>query len=232
MKNHPWALIIGNIRDFEFRKGLTSFINPYSLLTLKDEIEIATSIDFWCVDGISLVKVINRLKKSNIYRTSFDDSSIAPSVFEFVKKNSLSIAVIGTKDEYLKKAIQIIEKKYAIKVDYSHSGYFIDEEERNDSIYTILKKKIDVVICGMGTPLQELFIIDLKKIGWLGYGFTCGGYLHQISRKENYYPAFFNKLNIRWVYRIIDEPKLLRRYTIDYPVFFFQFINWRKKYFK
>ena len=82
----------------------------------------------------------------------------------------------------------------------------------------------DIVICGMGTPLQEHFLADLQKLGWGGIGYTCGGFLHQTARDIQYYPEWIDKYNIRWIYRIYDEPKLFKRYFWEYPKFFVYFI--------
>jgi N-acetylglucosaminyldiphosphoundecaprenol N-acetyl-beta-D-mannosaminyltransferase len=218
-----WDIIIKKTGNFEFKRGITSFVNPYSMLMIRNEAALAEAVDQWCVDGISLVNVLNRKFHKNIRRYSFDDTSLTYPIFSFAKTNGNKIAVIGTREIFLKEAITNIEEKHEVKVHYSRNGYFNSKEERKKCIREIIETKIEIVICGMGTPYQERFLVELKDQGWVGYGFTCGGYLHQSAQKKNYYPEFFDKLNIRWVYRIIDEPKLFRRYFIDYPIFFIKF---------
>lgn len=223
-----WSVIINKTKDFEINKGITSFINPYSMLLLRGKKEIAREIDFWSVDGISLVKFINWKFKKKISRYSFDDTSIAPNVFNYAIKNNLKIAVIGTKEELIYKAVSALEKKYKTKISYFRNGYFGSNEEILTSCQHIIKQKIEIVICGMGTPYQEQFLGTLKCLGWNGYGFTCGGFLHQVASKANYYPKFFDKYNLRWLYRILDEPKLLKRYLVQYPYFFILLLFFKK----
>lgn len=103
-------------------------------------------------------------------------------------------------------------------------GYFENEKEILTVYRKIIKTKSDIVVVGTGTPRQEKFLIDLRQNGWDGIGFTCGGFLHQIIEGIHYYPSIFDKLHIRWLYRIIDEPKLLKRYLIDYSMFVFVFV--------
>jgi N-acetylglucosaminyldiphosphoundecaprenol N-acetyl-beta-D-mannosaminyltransferase len=229
MDYKAWVTIIQKISDFEINKGLTTFVNPYSMLLLKSRYDISCNIDNWYIDGISLVNTMNRHYKLNLKRFSFDDTSLAPIVFNHAKKNNLTLAIIGTKEEYIHKAVEVIENKYDVKVSYSHNGFF-SIQERKKCFEFIKKNKFDVVICGMGTPNQETFLIDLQEYGWNGYGYTCGGYLHQIAKKKDYYPSFFDKFDIRWIYRIIDEPKLLIRYFVDYPIFFIKFYKNKKKF--
>jgi N-acetylglucosaminyldiphosphoundecaprenol N-acetyl-beta-D-mannosaminyltransferase len=142
-------------------------------------------------------------------------------VFNFVRKtpHNCHLALRKTPPE----AVGILEKRYGFKVSYSRNGFFESDEQRREVIRHIRQQEYDVVVCGMGTPLQEKFLVELKEAGWNGYGYTCGGYLHQLATKEKYYPKFFDKLNIRWIYRIYDEPKLYHRYFVLYPVFAFYF---------
>ena len=78
----------------------------------------------------------------------------------------------------------------------------------------------DIVICGMGSGLQEAVLLKLRERGWRGWGFTCGGYLDQLQTELSYYPRWVDRTNLRWAYRLAREPdRLWRRYLIDYPHF-------------
>lgn len=218
-----WSVILDKIEPFVIRKGITSFVNPYSMLVLENNLQVAKGIDYWHIDGISLVQSVNKNLGKEIQRCSFDETSLAPIIFEYARVNNLSLAIIGTTNESLKRAVSQIEISHNVNVRYSRNGYFDNESEAQKSIASIQKLKIDIVICGMGTPHQENFLMSLKNSGWDGYGYTCGGYLHQTAQKANYYPPIYDKLNIRWIYRILDEPKLISRYFIKYPIFFLKF---------
>ncbi|MNN73388.1 UDP-Gal:alpha-D-GlcNAc-diphosphoundecaprenol beta-1,4-galactosyltransferase [compost metagenome] len=81
----------------------------------------------------------------------------------------------------------------------------------------------------MGTPRQEDFLIELQESGWLGVGFTCGGYFDQLNSADGglYYPGFIDRYNMRWAYRIYKEPKRLwKRYFVDYPVGMLAFVTY------
>lgn len=226
--HNAWSIITSKIADFKIQKGITSFVNPYSMLMLESKDSIASKIDNWHIDGSLLVKVLNISSVKKTARFSFDETSVAPLVFLFARQNNLKVAIVGTLESVIPQAVKAIERKHGVSVTYYRNGYFATEEDKTACFEEIKEKGIDIVVCGMGTPYQEEFLIGLKTSGWNGYGFTCGGYLHQIARKENYYPPVFDKFNIRWVYRIIDEPKLFKRYFIYYPVFLLRFGFWLK----
>lgn len=224
MKSISWASLNQKIQNFELKRGITSFVNPWSMLLLKDEPEVVDKVDQWCMDGISLVKLHNAIFHKHVMRFSFDETSLAAVALSMAKRDRLKIAVVGTEERYIKQAVSHIEEKFGVKVHLYRNGYFISAEEREQYIKYLIHSQVDMVICGMGTPLQEKFLIDLRKAGWDGYGFTCGGFLHQIARRKDYYPKLFDQLNLRWVFRIIDEPKLIPRYFYYYPMFFIKFL--------
>jgi exopolysaccharide biosynthesis WecB/TagA/CpsF family protein len=229
IKYKGWENIIPKIKNFEFRKGITTFVNPYSMYLLKDD-DFIKDIDFIHVDGFSLVKKLNSTFFSGLDRFSFDNTSLAPVVFGKVKREMLSLAIVGTTEESIHKAVENIQEIFGVSVKYFRNGYFKDDEEKIKCIDEIINLKIDVVIAGMGTPSQELFLIQLKRHKWNGYGYTCGGYLHQIAKKSNYYPDYIDRLNLRWLYRLYDEPKLMKRYFILYPKFFLLFKRYTSGY--
>jgi len=226
-RNTSWRKLVGRIKNFEnIESGITSFVNPHSMLLLQDKNSIVGKIDNWHVDGFSFVKLLNQISHSNLSRYSFDETSLAPKIFNYVKKKNLKLAVIGTHEKFIQKAVNNIEENYDIIVCYSRHGYFQNKQEYTIVFQQIIDLKIDVVICGMGTPRQEDFLVKLVEAGWEGIGYTCGGFLHQTSNSINYYPKIIDNWNLRWLYRIYDEPKLIHRYLFRYPMFFLKFLTY------
>ncbi|WP_436913402.1 WecB/TagA/CpsF family glycosyltransferase [Acinetobacter schindleri] len=197
-----------------------TFINPFSYLVLrkhrKDYLKGDNFVFF--LDGIILVWVLKIFGIKNIRRISFDDSSLAPIVFDYCEKNNKKIALVGSAPGISYKAGEFLKEKYSnIIISFTQDGYYDLKNEKNilKQVYTC-----DVVICSMGTPRQEDFLINLRNLGWKGCGYTCGGYLDQLvsANGKNYYPKWIDKLNLRWLFRIYKEPKrLIWRYLIDYP---------------
>lgn len=201
--------------------GITTFINPYSYLQLRNNARILQSIDRVLVDGGLLVKILNSTLGLNLKRTSFDMTSLAPVIFEQCSESQASVFFVGSHDEAISQATKRFQKQFPkLNIQGFRNGYFT-LEQRQAFINQMLELQPDVIICGMGTPQQEQMLIDLKHAGWQGAGFTCGGFFHQSAKKLNYYPSWVNRFNLRWLYRIYDEPKLLKRYTWDYSKFLF-----------
>lgn len=198
-----------------------TFINPYSYKVLCDcNLERIVGDRFEVgLDGVSLVAVHNLIGLNTVQRQSFDDTSLAPSVFHWAEEHKLDVGLIGGEPSVITGAAIFFKKKYPnLKISYVRDGFYEPEDE-----FDVIQKasNCDLVVCSMGTPRQENFLLALRGIGWHGTGFTCGGYFEQLVEAGggDYYPKYVDVFHLRWIYRLVKEPKRLwRRYFLDYPV--------------
>ena len=212
-----------NADDSYKRNGLHTFINPFSYLKSRNK-GILENFDFIYIDGFLLVSFLGLLG-IKVSRKSFDMTSLAKKVFIDSTDNNKSVYFIGSTKVAIGKFIGIIKRNFPkMNIIGNKNGYFKDDEERKMTIQSIVALNPDVIIVGMGTPFQEVFLMDLSNAGWMGCGYTCGGFIHQTTSGIDYYPIFIDKYNLRWLYRIYDEPKLIKRYMIYYPISLFLFI--------
>lgn len=211
------------------QSGIVSYVNPYSYLKLRNKIDL-TDFDLITSDGVVLKKLSSIFLNKSIQRLSPDFSSYFKPLFKQLSISKSEVYFIGTKPKFIEISIQNIQVKYPdLNIIGSRDGYFKDNEELRLHIKEIKKLNPEVVIVGMGSPLQENYLIKLKAAGWRGRGFSCGGFLHQSFQNTDYYPNWVNKFNVRWLYRIYNEPKLIKRYTFDYSWFLVVFAyDWMK----
>ena len=203
------------IKNKNNNKMITTFLNPFSYLLARSNKDQLSHFNI-NIDGGLLVILLN-LFGFKYKRKSFDMTSLAPVVFNDAIKNSKSIYFIGSKPKVIDLAIKNIQDQFPKLNICGYRDGYINDNEIVVVLDIINSLKADYVICGMGTPLQEQFLIDLKNSGWTGKGYTCGGFLHQTAAGIRYYPNWVNTLGLRAFFRMYDEPKLIRRYFIDYP---------------
>ena len=220
--------------EFSFQENkLYTFLNPYSYLMARNQLDIIRPIDIIHADGIVLSFLFSLFRIKKISRYSFDMTSVARIIFELSEEKNYSIVIIGTEPDVIDNAIQNILKEYKLNIIEYRDGFFKSEEERINYQKHIAKLNPDILIVGMGVIRQESFLLEMRKKGWGKTGFTCGGFLHQSAVSINYYPRIINKLHLRWLYRILKEPKLIKRYTIDYFKFlirfFYDYWVWRRR---
>lgn len=203
---------------------LLSFLNPYSYLLLRKNKAIMNNIDGFFIDGSFLVLFYRLFMGVKVKRTSFDMTSLAPIVFNDAIESNKKVFLVGSKQEEIDNAVATIKTNFSGLNIYRYRNGYFNQQERERELELLVQEQPDIVVVGMGTPLQEQFLIDLRDKGWQGIGFTCGGFLHQTASGIQYYPKWMDKMNLRWLYRIYDEPKLIKRYTIDYSKFVFLFL--------
>jgi len=203
-----------------------TFVNPFSYdIFLKDS-KMIKEFDVFFADGALLVKLHNLFNKNKIERVSFDFSSIATDVLNYVNENNTSLAVIGAKEEELKGAISNLKILYPnLNIIYSRNGYFNNESDYRECFEEMKNFKIDILIIGMGSPYQEKFAVRVKKEKLnIPLVFTCGGFLTQTSIKADYYHPLVKKFGLRWLQRAIMHKHVRDRLLKDYPLFVIKYI--------
>ena len=155
---------------------------------------------------------------TTVQRESFDYTSLAGDVFQWAAENGQRLGLVGGKPGVSIKAAKELKVKYpGLEIAACYTGYGQDPDEAQQFF---IQHQVELVICGMGAPLQERFLLQLVKGGWHGAGFTCGGFLDQVNKGDAYYPVWIDRFNIRFLYRLFKEPgRLWRRYLVEYQVF-------------
>lgn len=211
---------------FESKGKVYTFLNPVSYLTALDNKELFVQMDGIFADGGLLVKAIKMLYAKVVTRRSFDMTSMAPELFAYAVEHDKTIYIVASKQGQVEKAVEIFQERYPeVKFAGYRNGYFSSEEEMDKEAKHITELNPDFLIVGMGALMQEKFLLKVKSVGYQGVGFTCGGFIHQTSKNEiDYYPAWVDKTNLRFVYRMWKEPHTRKRYVMAGLLFPARFI--------
>lgn len=211
---------------FENKGKVYTYLNPVSYLTALDNKELFSRMDGIFADGGLLVKAIKLVYGKQVTRRSFDMTSMAPALFAYAAEHGKTIYIVASKQEQVERAVEIFRERYPnVKFAGYRNGYFASEEEMNQEAKHITDLNPDFLIAGMGALMQEKFLLKVKHAGYQGIGFTCGGFIHQTSKNEiDYYPAWVDKTNLRFVYRMWKEPHTRKRYLVAGLLFPARFI--------
>jgi exopolysaccharide biosynthesis WecB/TagA/CpsF family protein len=202
---------------------LFTFLNPVSYLQARKHVKKYEKFNCLLADGWLFVAALRAIG-IKAHRFSFDMTSLAPIVFQRAIEGKKSVYFLGAKPDEITKFIAIISDHFPdLIIKGYRNGYFTDSKDRSRTIRHIFELSPDIVIAGLGVPLQEKFLIDLQSQGWQGCGYTCGGFIHQTSQGLHYYPDWVNKYHLRMPYRFIKEPHFRSRIP-DYFKFIFIFL--------
>lgn len=203
-----------------------TFLNPVSYLDALDNKDLFSKFDGIFADGSVLVAAIRMLYGKKIERRSFDMTSVAPQLFDYAVQNNKSVYIVASKQEQVEKAVAIFKEKWTgLNIIGFRNGYFANQEEQEQEAIHIAEVNPDFLIVGMGAVMQEKFLVLNKENGFKGVGFTCGGFIHQVAQGDmDYYPAWVDKWNLRFVYRFFKERHTRIRYLKAAFVFPARFI--------
>jgi N-acetylglucosaminyldiphosphoundecaprenol N-acetyl-beta-D-mannosaminyltransferase len=212
---------------------LITFANPYTLYLGEKDSDfrrLLRNFDMVLVDGIALVYAIQKICHIKLERISFDSSSLALHIFEAARRCGWSVILVGGRDSVAEgAAAQIVRYYPGLHVVACFDGY----QPIPNLVEHIRCFGRSLVICGMGPNNQEHFLVSLQESGWEGVGISCGGYFDQLQNGISYYPKWVNRLNLRWLYRLVSEPgRLWRRYFVIYPASAILILKYAARIFK
>lgn len=138
-------------------------------------------------------------------------------MIEECAKSEQSVALVGAKPEIVQKAKENLEHEIqGLYVTYAHDGYFKDD----DKILNELKiRQPRLVLCALGSPKQEEFILKAKKLLPDALFVGVGGSFDVWSGVVERAPEIYQKLGLEWLYRTVKEPKRFKRIFPTLPLF-------------
>lgn len=169
-------------------------------------------------DGIGVVKAAQMLGYPVKERvTGVEISKQLLSMADEMKK---SIYLFGAKPQVIEALVQKIKKEYPqISIAGYTDGYVKDKQKVFDEI---VESKPDVLLVALGIPQQELLIDRNYDRFDKGIMIGVGGSFDVLSGAKKRAPEFFVKCNLEWLYRIVKEPKRIKRFVTSNVKFIFR----------
>lgn len=212
---------------FEKKGRIYTFLNPVSYIDAQKQTKLYGAFDGIFADGSILVTAIKIVYGRSVKRRSFDMTSMAPLLFNYAQDKGNSVYIIASQQEQVKKTVEILMERYPrLNIIGFRNGYFKDEDEKKEEIRHVVNMNPDFLVVGMGVLMQEEFILKIKNSGYKGIGFTCGGFVHQMaSNGLDYYPKWLDRANMRFLFRMWNEPHTRMRYLVAGVVFPIRFLQ-------
>lgn len=159
-------------------------------------------------DGIGVVKALKILNYDVKERIAGID--IANTLLKYGNELNKSIYLFGAKQEVIDAMKEVLKKDYPnLELVGSSNGYVND---RDKIFKEIIKLKPDIILVALGIPHQEKLIYKYLDKFDKGIFVGVGGSFDVISGQKKRAPKLFIKLNLEWLYRIVCEPKRIKRF--------------------
>ncbi len=121
----------------------------------------------------------------------------------------VSLGIIGGAPGVARLALAKLSEKHKLVTPlFAMDGYSYTESAVGE---VLEEEKPDLVFVCLGSPVQEVFINKIRKYSEKTLFIALGGSADIYSGLKSRAPAVFRALRLEWAYRMIREPKRLRR---------------------
>ena len=172
--------------------------------------------------GVKIALQITGKKANRIPGIDF-----AKKLLQEAAVSGIPVAIIGSKEEVVVKAVENLQNEInGLNIVYYHNGYFNDDALIYDELKT---KSPKLILVALGSPRQEEFIYNAKKVLNPALMVGIGGSLDVWSGSVKRAPKIFQKLGLEWLYRTVSQPSRFKRIFPTLPLFLLKVINYKDK---
>jgi N-acetylglucosaminyldiphosphoundecaprenol N-acetyl-beta-D-mannosaminyltransferase len=125
------------------------------------------------------------------------------------QRDGLRMFLLGGRPETVERAKALLEASGAM-IAGSHHGYFASDEDAAIA-GQVRASGANVLLAGLGSPKQELWLAQNLAATGCGVGIGIGGTLDVLAGNVQRAPEVWQKLGLEWFYRLVREPWRWRR---------------------
>ena len=173
--------------------------------------------DLLLPDGIGVVLAARILYGVDLERVP--GSEFIFDICDIAAKGSYKVFIYGAKEDVNKKAVDELKNRYPeLKIVGRANGY-VKESEMSDLIDRINASKAEILFLALGSPRQEKWYATHKnRLHHVRVVQGVGGTLDTIAGTVKRAPEVWCKFQLEWLYRLIMEPRRIKRQKV-LPVF-------------
>lgn len=158
----------------------------------------------------------------NIIPERLSGSDIILDICRITAENDYSLFILGGERDVSLEARLTLEKMFPKLIIAGIKGGFVKDSISDEELTEAVNKaKPDVLFVALGHPYQEKWIFhNLDKMPTVKIAIGIGGSLDFLSGKVRRAPQWMQKINLEWIYRLIQEPRRywrIKRAVWEFP---------------
>lgn len=183
------------------------FTNVRSIMSARRDHELHAHLDHADLvlpDGSGL-KIAGLLYRTPITE-NLNGTDFTPRVLGLATARDWTVYLLGAKPEILESCKRKLREMFpGIQIVGWHHGYFSGPDER-EIIDDINRKKPNILLVGLGTPLQEKWTALHAPRLRAGACLAVGGLFDFLSGNKSRAPRWMRNLGIEWIFRFVQDP--------------------------
>ena len=143
---------------------------------------------------------------------------------DFAAAEGLSLYFLGARPGVAQEAARRLRERFpGLRIVGVRHGYFdhsAESAENEAVLEEINASSPDIVLVGLGMPLQEIWLKENRHRLDAGVALTCGAAFDYASKRVRRGPRLLTESGFEWLARLLGEPgRLWRRYLFGNPLF-------------
>jgi len=177
-------------------------------------------------DGVGVMLAARILGRRIPARITYADW--AWRLADFAAARNFSLYFLGARPGVAQAAARRLEERYPdLEIAGVHHGYF-DRSENEAVVEEINAAAPDILLVGLGMPLQEYWLMDNGHRLDAGVVLTGGAVFDYVSGRLRRGPRLLITSGFEWLARLLIEPRRLwRRYLVGNPLFLLRVVRQR-----
>jgi N-acetylglucosaminyldiphosphoundecaprenol N-acetyl-beta-D-mannosaminyltransferase len=139
----------------------------------------------------------------------------------FAATQGFSLYFLGARPGVAQEAARRLKERYPnLKIVGVRHGYFEHSAENEAIVQEINAAAPNILLVGLGMPLQERWLMENRRNLDVGVALTGGAIFDYVSGTLSRGPRFLTENGFEWLARLLAEPRRLwRRYLLGNPLF-------------
>lgn len=196
------------------------FVNTHTLNVSAEQPsyrDTLNSADFVLNDGTG-VRWAAR-KRGVELRANLVGTDLIPDFFDATAGRGYRYFLLGAAPDTIEPAAAFARNRFA---GWMQSGYhhgFVHDGQHEDLVDHINASGVNVLLVGMGNPIQERWIQKNQSRLQVPLAIGVGGLFDHWINKPKRAPLWVRKMGCEWIHKLILQPHKWRRYLLGNPQF-------------
>ena len=218
-----WRLVRGGERGLVLNANAHCLNLCYEDPKLRDFLNGAEIV--FC-DGVGVMLAARILGRRIPARITYADW--AWQLADFASTQGFSLYFLGARPGVARAAARRLKERYPdLEIAGVHHGYF-DRSQNEAVVEEINAAAPDILLVGLGMPLQEYWLMENGHRLDAGLALTGGAVFDYVSGRLRRGPRFLIGSGFEWLARLLVEPRRLwRRYLVGNPLFLLRVLRQR-----
>lgn len=187
--------------------GTVLSVNPEKIYALRQDSFLRNFFDKATIlipDGIGIVFAM-RMKGLKAERVAGAD--LMQQICAQAEKKGYRIFIYGAKEDVNRAAVERLRERHPTIQIVGHANGYIKEEDMDALVTQINESKAEILFVALGSPRQEKWMAKyLDQLVTVKICQGIGGTLDTIVGTVKRAPLFMQRLNLEWLYRLLQQP--------------------------